>query len=392
MKLIKKYFPDFYERIQRHKRRAMIRKLSRGGHKKTVLIIEVNDFHGECLPGYIKYFHDLGYHVHMFATNRQEKSGFLSRVGVPVKLFCLPKYDMIKCLERSDFKKGYDFVLIATSQTFIQEKNAMGSLFSILKNIPSGKFGFLVVEHNIRQLYRLKHDRFVAEQKAFSLNGQRDIPMLNPHWFGDVKISDKNARTVFAATVNKTSEMNKDTLFNAVKQLVLRGINNFKVIIVGRTVVESIPDDLKEYVEMTGIVDFPKLWQVYDGVDFLMPMLNPEEQGEGTYKDYSTSAVTGSYQTMLGFLKPFLLHSYFCDSYRLNKNNAVIYDSTEKLVDAMERAINMNADEYKGIQENLRALEQEIYTTSLNNLKSMIALHSTKSTNPPIDSVDKIAA
>ena len=31
--------------------------------KNTILIIEPNQFHHECTPGYVKYFYDLGYNV-----------------------------------------------------------------------------------------------------------------------------------------------------------------------------------------------------------------------------------------------------------------------------------------------------------------------------------------
>ena len=47
---IKYIFKFFFHKISRH----------------TILIIEPNTYHGEILPGFIKYFEDLGYSVELF--------------------------------------------------------------------------------------------------------------------------------------------------------------------------------------------------------------------------------------------------------------------------------------------------------------------------------------
>ena len=45
--------------------------------EKTVLLAEPNAFHGECLPGYVKYFRELGYKVVIlcrYANYKEDKN------------------------------------------------------------------------------------------------------------------------------------------------------------------------------------------------------------------------------------------------------------------------------------------------------------------------------
>jgi hypothetical protein len=120
-------------------------------------------------------------------------------------------------------------------------------------------------------------------------------------------------------------------------------------------------------------VSFPKIWDVYERADFLMPMLNPAEQGRGTEKNYVEYSVTGSLQTSFGFAKPMLIHSHFTESYRLDDKNSIVYDSVDDIADAMERAMNMSPTEYEAMQKNIQTLAADIYNQSMNNLRRIIS-------------------
>ena len=62
--------------------------------KKTVLIFEPNNYHFECLPGYTKYFIDLGYNVDILSLNNSLDSFCLFEEKYKIRFFVYD--DLIK--------------------------------------------------------------------------------------------------------------------------------------------------------------------------------------------------------------------------------------------------------------------------------------------------------
>ena len=58
----------------------LISKLTQNQGENTVLMLEANDFHGEIMPGYIKYLLDLGYNVDLLTTEKHQKDSTLCRL------------------------------------------------------------------------------------------------------------------------------------------------------------------------------------------------------------------------------------------------------------------------------------------------------------------------
>ena len=85
--------------------------------KKTVLILEANRYHYECLPGYSKYFIDLGYKIDILSRSFGIDSFSLFNQTCSIHYFVfvylnqLWRYssDLISII------KKYDFVLIQTT-------------------------------------------------------------------------------------------------------------------------------------------------------------------------------------------------------------------------------------------------------------------------------------
>lgn len=225
-----------------------------------------------------------------------------------------------------------------------------------------------MVEHNIiPYLEQYGHQKYVDQNRSFTLAGKYKIPMFNPHYFGDFEITSKSSETIFVAIINH--KHNKELLFNSCRDLIKENITNFKVIIAGRNAVNEIPPDLEKNIFLKGEVEFKSLWEIYNNSDFVIPMLNPEIGAHDRYKD---GTITGTWQLILGFLKPALIHKQFAEFYKLNNENSLILNSNSDLSKMMAIAINMNRVKYELLQKNIKLLSDNVYNKSLENLKYSI--------------------
>lgn len=335
--------------------------------EKSVLIVEPNPYHFELQPGFCKYFQDLGYSVDVIAQPElEEDSAYIKYPHQPNIYYLSPKHQK-KALQSPKIK-AYDFVFLSTS--VIWANPMRDSYLNFLGFEPTGKYGFFLVEHNvIPYLKDYDHEKYVIQNRSFTLAGQHQIPMLNPHYFGERKIHTKAEKTIFSVIINERK--NIDLFFKACRVLIKEEITNFQMYVTGRSVITEIPDDLQDLIIVTGKMKFVDLWNIYEKSDFLIPMLNPEISSHERYKD---GTVTGSWQIMLGFLKPAIINKYFASYYRLDDSNAIIYQDNSDLAKAIESCINMNQNNYKILQTNLKSLANVVYEESKQNLKKNIAL------------------
>ncbi|UOE38010.1 hypothetical protein [Chryseobacterium oryzae] len=330
--------------------------------QKSILIVEPNPYHFEILPGFCKYFQDLGYNVDVIAQpDLKEDSPFIHYPHLPTVFYLSPKYQK-KALSQSKIR-DYDFVFLSTSVLWAD--NIRDSYINWLGFEPKGKYGFFMVEHNVIPYVKdYGHEKYVNQNRIFTLASQYSIPMFNPHYFGEINIKNKSPKTVFSTIIKE--KQNIKLLLETCTKLVKNGYNNFEIIVTGRTSITEIPDDLQSFIKFTGKTTFTELWKVYRSSDFIIPMLNPEIAGHQRYRD---GTITGSWQTMLGFAKPLVIHSQFSETYRLNVSNAIIFNENSELSTALQTCINMKNDAYLKLQENIKFLSDQIYKESLENLK-----------------------
>ena len=84
---------------------------------KTVLIFEANKYHFECLPGYAKYFVDLGYNIDILIYNFGIKSFCLFNEINKIRFFVFENLQPFWKHSKNfiSFIKKYDFVIIQTT-------------------------------------------------------------------------------------------------------------------------------------------------------------------------------------------------------------------------------------------------------------------------------------
>lgn len=120
---------------------------------------------------------------------------------------------------------------------------------------------------------------------------------------------------------------------------------------------------------MEGRLNFEDMYNKLEEADYILPLLDPDND---EHNRYITTGTSGSFQLMYGFIKPAIIHKKFADYYNLNDKNAIVYDNNQDLYDKLIYSINIDANKYKSLQQNLIELSNSIYKKSINNLKTLI--------------------
>ena len=333
----------------------------------TVLIVEPNPYHGEILPGFVKYFNELGFKVDLMLRHENNVDDLFCRFENKPTVFYGTANHLKKMLANPKIN-DYEYLFLSSSAFW--EKEYVNSYLNFLGFEPQAKKGILMIEHNIDPyLKQYNEEQYLQNNRLFTLSGFHDTPMLNPHYFGDkVKVTPKSkdkTRFIVVGGINSACK-NHQLLLSSVELMVQKGLD-FEVVIVGLGWLK-VPENLQNYISFRGRLNFKDMFDEMEKADFFLPLLDasvPE------HKRYMTGTTSGSRQLSLGFAKPMVIAQEFAKAYDLNTKNAVVYKNND-LVSAMVEAAEMKAKEYTDMQKELKVLADDIYKKSLNNLKRAV--------------------
>ena len=335
-------------------------------YPNSIIIYEYNNYHFECLPGYIKYFTDLGFNVDVII----KKSGIKSlEYFEPMNKIRIFTYDHPNELKENKilFKKKFNMYNYSLLHTISFQKDRV----KLFKNL-----GFydnpnsLFVLHALDQLEMLGLEKYVQKNHVFGLADYGKLNYINPNYFGNLDFSHKkNKKIIFYVT----SSINKyySYLILAVRNLKNKAFD-FEIDITGwnkNLNKKIIPQDIRQYFHFHGLVSYTKLYSIILKTDFIIMNLFPDNEIDIVFK---TFRATGSAQLSYGFNRPVIVEESFAKVYKFSNQTAIIFKNHD-LSDAMERAIQMSEKEYKDMTYNVKLLRESIYNISLNNLKK--ALH-----------------
>jgi hypothetical protein len=328
---------------------------------KRIIIFETNPYHYECTPGFSKYFVKLGYNVDIIMHSEGKDSFVLFKEISKITLFI---YNNINEIKKNIYKlsliiQKYDFVLLQTTDP--QKKrlyNDLG-LFSINNSI--------FVHHDIQNMGN-EYIKYINQNRVWALGNFSKVLFINPHYFGDIKLFDKNIKTRFFLTASVGR--NYKYLLESSERLKKENFY-FEIIVTGRINnlnLRKIPEFLKDNYIFRHNCNYSQFYNVIQNSDYIILPLDPNRKFDREYNKYRSS---GSIQLMLGFLKPTLINQEFAGIYHLNKENSLLYNNSN-FYDIMKKAILLNNEEYKTIQNNLKKTAKEIYDISLNNVKKTL--------------------
>lgn len=349
-----------------HIRKPTPKNLFKNVAPNAVLIFEPQTHHGECLPSYIKYLNDLGFHVDLLLQRKLIDLDPLSRMPQDADYSVIPYLPKHchKILQNKDLLK-YKHIIIATAVFTYYPQKGVTQEFPIFNQIPS----VYLIEHDTTEI-DVHHERaYLDRGKVFTLWDFSIAKMLNPCYFGNVKITPKNpsSETIFITIgAFEGKRRNHLLLFESIEKLIdLK--QKFHVIIIGRNQnAYNIPEKIKPFITITGYLTYPQMYDQIENADFLLTLLDSNNE---EHNRYTSTGVTGSIQLILGFAKVPLIQKKFADFYGFNAQNALVY--TDNLTDCMLEAIKMPKQKYKTCQEMLIKKQLEIFKKSENNLKEV---------------------
>jgi hypothetical protein len=344
-------------------------------YAKRALVFEINSSHGEVIPGYIKYFYDLGYQVDALMNEALGDLQPLSRVPADyIHNIYSCNITTIKSILKSEQISKYKYVC-ATSNLIYTTKDIKRcpSLVEFLPDLNISQDKLLIVEHHLDKLNQLSQNKYktIILADLPVVIRRKKIAVVNPHYFGDIKITSKNSLTNFIIVGSiENNRRNYDLLVSTVKALVNDGIDNFKITVIGwRGKLPSLHKTIKKKFDFKGRIDYPEMYDELEKADFFLPMLDPEKHEHDIYLTTSTS---GSFQLIYGFRKPCLLANKFTKMHGFNDDNCLIYENNSDLEKMMKAAITMSREEYGEKQNNMAKYANHLYDSSLNNLKTLL--------------------
>ena len=355
------YIRPWYENITRYKK-PIIRD-------NTFLIWEPCSYsHAEIVPGFAKYLLDLGYHVSVLLNPDRYEEGLFSRFEhANISYNKLTRIETKKFFKNAKLKKVQG-ILVTTVGKLCDRVHYNDVYSNFNKSLNKSKL--LLVEHGIKSSVDAGtwNENYITLRKMDYKNAKTSV--VNPHYFGNIKITPKNTDIVKFITIGaiQTKKKNNDLIINAVKKLYDSGFRNFKVTVVGKGNMRGIPEELVDYFDIVGRASFDRMYEEIEKADFLLTSYNDKHHSR--YKTWSTS---GNFQLSYGFLKPCVIIESFAPINGFNDSNSIIYKSDSEYADAMKRCIEMSQKEYKQIQDNLKNYTDELYSESIKTLKELIA-------------------
>lgn len=347
----------------------------------SVLMVEFNSFHGECLPGMAKYFIDLGYNVDVCLDPTElDIEPFADFNSDKIRLFRTSKATL-KRIITNDVVEKYAHVYINSDQTY---DHGLASVFDYIgSNIkfPEGKI--VTMCHHAEKFEELepKSDKFaVVTLNNLPILEGRNYAMVNAHYFGDFKRTTKNNVVNFICVgIIESARKNHSLLFDAVDYLLQRGINNFKITIVARGGNLRIPQHIRPYLDFKGRLSYKDMYTELKKADFYLPLFDVENHD---HERYLTCGSSGSYQLIYGFKLPCIIpHKFQTKVNGFNNENSLGYEQNADLGSAMKTAIEMTEKQYKEKVVAIEKLSAEIYATSAENMKKILQAAENKYAN-----------
>ncbi len=325
-----------------------------------VLIFEPNECHQECIPGFAKYFIDLGYKVDVLLMRGREDCFAIFSPMDKVQIYTFDNQEEL-CENSETLKNkfgGYHRLFLNTTFRMPDLEERL-----CLYDLDNG----IYVTH---RYYHYKNDFSEKMKKRGVMIGEHlGGSYVNPHYFGSLKDHSKNSKTKFIVIGRMDPNLrNYDLLMNSARRLMKSGLD-FTITVIGWSANEDmIPKDIRPCFDFKGRVSYKEMYSLVEKSDYILMLLDDNCIG---HKQYKEDIVSGNVQLSYGFKKPVLIAEEFAELYKFNKKNSLVYSDND-LFGAMVTALKMTPNEYSGMQKELENTVKEVYEKSLKNLKKLV--------------------
>ena len=322
--------------------------------KAKVLLVEINNFHFECLDSIVYYFQSIGYGVDVVV-----------RVESSYKNATKLELSQILCLLRSPKLQSYDFVFLNTMLLSLKLHHHILQLAQI-----KSKYGILGIYHSINDIYRFRDFKNYNENRYFSL---RNLKFHKIHLNGlscskevDIKFLNNDVATFISIGFPIYHRNFRKRLYSAIEMLLASGIVNFKFILIGR-------NDFKDLQFNSHILFYKNPTNEY--LLQILKLHNPHYTlgifDNFAHRHYLQTCTSGLRQFSLMYNLPFVISENFGSSFGFDASNAIFFD--KNLEYALKNAINIiNTNAYSNLKANLCRLNKRLNEDSISLLSQSI--------------------
>ena len=325
--------------------------------------------HSEVVPGFSKYLIDLGYHVSVLVEPNRIKEGLFSKFqNENLSLNKMTRKETKEFFKNSFLtnSKGVMVTTVGKICDCVHYDEAYRAF-----NPEVDKKKLLFVEHeSCFAVDKNSWKENLITLRELNYKGAKSV-VVNPHYFGEVKITPKNKEITNFISIGaiKPNKKNTQMIVNAAEKLVNSGYKNFKITVVGKGDIKHLPKELRPYFDIKGRLSFKKMYEELENADFMVTSYNDYDP---EHIRYNTSGTSGNFQLVYGFLKPCIIIKSFAPINGFNRENSIMYENDEDFVNAFIKGIEMSESEYSNMQNKLKEYENELYQKSLQNLKELI--------------------
>ncbi len=324
------------------------------------MIFEPNSFHYECTPGYAKYFIELGFNVDVLINKIGKDAFYLFKDIAKIRIFIYENENQINYFAKFLIKFMDNYSLILVQTCYLYNILILDNL-GLLRNNK-----VIYVLHNTRYYKSLYFNNIANQNRIWTLGHFSIGLQVNPHYFGNFKLRDKNKKTRFF--IVSTNQRNYNYIISAAEKIKNENLE-FEFCVTGYVEKFSI-DDLNEKIKDNFLfnynVNFSILYELVESSYYIIINLDPDID-----KSFINKKVTGAIQLSYGFFKPVLINKYFKDAYNMTKENSFIFEKGN-FYNMMKDAILLNNDDYKMMQRKLINLIKMIDYISISNVKKTL--------------------
>lgn len=325
--------------------------------------------HSEVVPGYVKYLLDMGYYVSVLVNPKHYKDGLFCRFDDKNISYNTMSRTEIKEFFKRDALDNIKGVLVTTGGKLCDKIQIDDCYKTFHPQADKSKLFF--VFHDVKPAVdegTWREDLITLRELDYK-NSKSTV--INPHYFGNVKVTTKNKNITNFITIGaiQSKKKNNELIINSVKSLHEKGYRNFKVTVVGKGSLKHLPKELQPYFDIKGRLPFDKMYDEIEKADFI---LTSYEDSNPNHVFYRTSGTSGAFQLVYGFVKPCIIKENYAPVNHFDSSNSILYTADENYADALIRGVEMSEDEYKTMQNNLQSYVEKLYSSSLENFRRLI--------------------
>ena len=222
----------------------------------------------------------------------------------------------------------------------------------------------IFVVHHFEYINDTGISLFYNQNRIWSLGNLKNTLYVNPHYYGNINITNKNNKTKFFIISSK--ERNYQDLILAAEKLKNENLD-FEIFVFGKEKTFSqkdISENLTKNFKFKYCARFKELYEAVHNSDYIIINLYPNYKNNDNFR---RNRLTGSSQLSFGFYKPPLIHKNFAKFYNMSSENCFLFDNSN-FYEIMRETILLNDQEYKKKQTNLIKLSNSLYKISLGNI------------------------